>query len=140
MAPDEQPGPEEKLEALRAHIEESDDIAEADAELLFEFDDRLAGTRVRRHEKLLRHCVILAEETEDGTLAASLTDREAAEEMMDWIFDARISEKANRNFRVALRVFGKKVSEGDDDELPDSIGWIPTHTSPDYDSSPGHVI
>ncbi|MFB6302044.1 MAG: hypothetical protein ABEH78_04205 [Haloferacaceae archaeon] len=123
--------PREEIEALREQIEDSPDIGDADAKRLLEFSDRLdEEKRDRRHEKFLRHCTRIAEEVDDGLLAASLEDREAAEEIVDWIFEAWDNEDVNRNFRVTLRVYGKLVSEGDD-ELPPSIGWVPTHTSPD---------
>lgn len=124
--------PREEIERLRERIADDPDIGDEDAERLLEFSDRLDGAkRDRRHEKFLRHCTRIAEEVDDGLLAASLSDREAAEEIVDWIFEAWDNEDVNRNFRVTLRVYGKLLSEGDDDEPPDSIGWVPTHTSPD---------
>jgi hypothetical protein len=123
--------PREEIESLREQIADSPDIGEADADRLLQFSDRLdEEKRDRRHQKFLRHCVRIAEEVDDGLLAASLEDREATEAIVDWIFEEWDNEDVNRNFRVTLRVYGKLVSEGDDD-LPDSIGWVPTNTSPD---------
>jgi len=123
--------PREEIETLRERIAESSDVGDADAERLLEFSDRLdEAKRDRRHEKFLRHCTRIAEDVADGLLAASLSDREATEEIVDWIFETWDNEDVNRNFRVTLRVYGKLVSEGDD-ELPDSIGWVPTNTSPE---------
>lgn len=123
--------PREEIETLRRRIADSTDIGDADAERLREFSDLLdEQKRDRRHEKFLRHCTRIAEEVDDGLLAASLEDREATEEIVDWIFETWDNEDVNRNFRVTLRVYGRLVSEGDDD-LPPSIGWVPTNTSPD---------
>lgn len=123
--------PREEIETLRQRIADNPDIGDADADRLLEFSDRLdEEKRDRRHEKFLRHCTRIAEEVDDGLLDASLSDREATEEIVDWIFETWDNEDVNRNFRVTLRVYGKLVSDGDD-ELPDAIGWVPTHTSPD---------
>ncbi|MFB6080672.1 MAG: hypothetical protein ABEJ81_06725 [Haloferacaceae archaeon] len=122
--------PREEIETLRERVADSPDVGDADAERLIEFSDALdEAKRDRRHEKFLRHCVRIAEEVDDGLLAASLSDREAAEAIVDWIFEEWENEDVNRNFRVTLRVYGKLVSDGD--EPPPSIGWIPTNTSPD---------
>lgn len=122
--------PREEIETLRERIADSPDVADADADRLLEFSDALdEAKRDRRHWKFLRHCTRIAEEVDDGLLAASLSDREAAEEIVDWIFEEWDNEEVNRNFRVTLRVYGKLVAGGDDP--PESIGWIPTNTSPD---------
>ena len=130
--------PSERIEELRQRIEESPDIGAADAAVLREFDDRLEGVGERRHERLLRYCVALAEGADSGLLAAALDDREAAEALVEWVFEAVENEEENRNFRVALRVFGKRL--GDGDGLPPSIGWIPTSVTPEFDTDPGHHV
>jgi len=38
-----------------------------------------------------------------------------------------VSEETNRDYRVALRVFGKRVT--DEDGLPDSLAWITATTA-----------
>lgn len=132
--------PSERIESLRRRIGESPEIGESDAERLLEFSDRLTDTRDRRHERLLKYCAAMAEGAEDGRLAAALDDREAAESLVDWIFETIENEEENRNFRVALRVFGRKLGSGEDEELPPSIGWIPTSVSADFDPGPGHHV
>lgn len=87
-----------------------------------------------RHLKLLRHCTIVAENV--GGLAAALEDREAAETIVRWIHREYDNEETNRDYRVALRVFGRRVSDGEDDEPPDSLAWIPSGTSSTYDPTP----
>lgn len=136
------PSPREKIEILREHVRESPDVADADADRLLEFSDLLDGDKSdRRHEEFLRYCAVLAEECDDGLLAASLEDREATEAILDWVFDEVGNAETNRNFRVALRVFAKYLSDGPKDECPPSVDWVPTATEPDYDSrNPGHVI
>ena len=130
--------PGERLEALRRRIDESPDIGAADAAKLHAFDEALEEVGERRHERLLRYCVALAEGAEPGLLAAALEDREAAEALVEWVFEAVENEEENRNFRVALRVFGKRLGEGD--ALPPSIGWIPTSVTPEFDTDPGHHV
>lgn len=130
--------PSERIDGLRRRIEESPDIGAADAAVLREFDDRLEGVSERRHDRLLGYCVALAEGADSGLLAAALDDREAAEALVEWVFEAVENEEENRNFRVALRVLGKRLGDGDD--LPPSIGWIPTSVTPEFDTDPGHPV
>ncbi|PSP83293.1 integrase [Halobacteriales archaeon QS_6_64_34] len=138
--------PRDRVEALRERIKDSGEIGEQDHERLIEFSDRLAllaqDYSDHRHEKLLRHCTILAENLEDGTLTAALKDREAAETAVGWINRNYTNEETNRDYRSAIRVFGKRVAESDgnietdSDRMPPSLAWIPTGTSSDYDPSP----
>ncbi len=117
-------------------------ISEDDAEALLEFSRQLNLLNSKytdyRHLKLLRHCVIMAEQV--GGLADALESREAAEDVVVWINQERdtpeFSEETNQDYRVALRVFGKRVLKMADDEVPDSLAWVPTGTSNSYDPSP----
>jgi len=131
-------GTDTELDRLRARIADSDEIATADRAVLDAFDDRLTLLNQQysehRHVKLLRHCTIIAEACDDGDLAAALEDRTAAERLVSWINRTYDNEETNRDYRTALRVFGKRVADGDD--WPDSISWIPTATSSDYDPTP----
>lgn len=132
MAPDDQ------LDRLRDRIVTNTDISDPDREVLQEFDDALtllsSEYSTHRHLKLLRHCTIVAESV--GGLAAALKDREAAETIVRWIHREYDNEETNRDYRVALRVFGRRVSDGEDDEPPDSLAWIPSGTSLTYDPTP----
>lgn len=141
--------PDRQLDRLREQIEGGDrDVSEADAELLLAFDDRMAllpseyGTQ--RREKLLRHCTIAAE-AEGTDLAAALKDREAAETIVRWIHnehDPEETPETNKDYRIALRMFGKRVVESgvdvptNSDGIPESLAWIPTTTSRSYDPTP----
>lgn len=120
-------------------------ISEDDAEVLLEFSRQLNLLSSKytdyRHLKLLRHCVIMAEQV--GGLADALKSRDAAEEIVVWINRERappeFSEETNQDYRVALRVFGKRVLKMADDEVPDSLSWVPTGTSNSYDPSPSRA-
>lgn len=115
-------------------------IADDDAEKLLEFSRQLDLLSSKysdyRHEKLLRHCVIMAEQV--GGLADALESRDAAENIVVWINTERdtpeYSEETNQDYRVALRIFGKRTLKMD--EVPESLAWIPTGTSNNYDPSP----
>jgi hypothetical protein len=117
-------------------------IADDDAEKLLEFSRQLDLLNSKysdyRHEKLLRHCVIMAEQV--GGLAGALESRDAAEKVVVWINTQRdtpeYSEETNQDYRVALRIFGKRTLKMADDEVPESLAWVPTGTSNNYDPSP----
>lgn len=126
-----------ELERLLERIEAGDrDVNEADREVLLDFSDQLyllvSEYSDHRHLKLLRHCTKMAEET--GQLAAALEDREAAEAIVRWINREYDNEETNRDYRSALRVFGKRTLRRDDP--PESIAWVPTGTSNNYDPMP----
>lgn len=124
--------------------EDSDDrmISEDDQALLIEFSDKLRLLRTdysdARHQKLLNSLVIMAEEV--GGLAQALEDQEVAEEIVRWINKTYPNEETNRDYRVALRVFGYRLEtndvETDDEGYPLSIKWISSNTSSTYDPSP----
>lgn len=115
-------------------------ISDEDAEALLEFSKQLdllsSEYSDYRHEKLLRHCVIMAEEV--GGLAEALEDRDAAEDIVRWINTERgtdeYAEETNHDYRVALRIFGKRTLKLD--EVPESLAWIPTGTSNSHDPTP----
>jgi len=124
------------LTNLQDRIDESEELSQPDREVLHAFDNRLAllGSKYgkERRLKLLRHCVRMAEEV--GGLADTLDDRTAAENIVRWIHDTYDNEESNRDYRVALRMFGKHVSDGDD--ISDSISWVSATTSKDYNPMP----
>lgn len=137
--------PTRRLKLNRETIATHDDLDERDRELLQEFDKQL-GLRqysTERHLKLLRHCKTLAgvvetakgpDTTSDVTLAEALDSRDAAENLVAWINRTYDNEETNRDMRVALRVFGKHVT--DDDEVPETLDWIPSTTSRSYKPTP----
>lgn len=115
----------------------SADVSEADAEALTEFSDqlRLLGSEYsgHRHEKLLRHCTLLAERV--GGLAAALEDKDAAEKLVRHINQRFDNPETNRDYRVAIRVFGKTL-EPDDGGPPESLAWVPSSVPSTYDPAP----
>ena len=131
-------GLETQIENLRERIEESDDINEDDRELLSRLDEQLTLLAQQysdhRHKKLLRHGTIMAEELEAGLLSQSLEDADSTDDILRWINNNYENEETNRDYRSALRVIGKRVTDGD--EVPDSLDHVPTGTSTNYDPTP----
>lgn len=138
--------PRRKVELLRGQIEDSDSVTERDRENLLAFSDRLDLLKSeysdQRHEKLLRHCAIMAgqarrisdDKLPDIELSATLDSTDAAEDMFRWINRRYDNEETNKDYRLALRAFGKHVTDGD--EVPPSLEGIPTTTSRDYNPTP----
>ena len=130
--------PGSQIETLRERIETSEEIAAADREALLDFSDELYLLQTEygdhRHLKLLRHCTRIAEHV--GGLADALKDRDAAEEIVRWINRTYDNEETNRDYRIALRVFGRRTADGNGDDPPDSIKWVPSGTPRNYDPAP----
>jgi hypothetical protein len=141
--------PDRQLDRLREQIETGErDVSQADTELLLAFDGRMgllpSESGKQRREKLLRHCTIMAE-ADGNDLAAALEDRSEAERIVRWIHaehDPEETPETNKDYRIALRMFGKRVAEDgvdvptDDDGVPESLSWVPTTTSRNYDPKP----
>ncbi|WP_276260649.1 tyrosine-type recombinase/integrase [Haloglomus litoreum] len=128
--------PRETIDVLRDRIETSDDLSDTDREALLAFSDQLFLLKSEysdyRHEKLLRHCTIMGEEV--GDIAAAREDRAQAETIVRWINSTYDNEETNRDYRLALRAFGKRtVGDG---EVPDALDWVPSSTSSTYDPAP----
>jgi hypothetical protein len=125
-----------QIENLRERIESSNDIRSKDKELLLDFSDRLELLKSEygddRHSKLLGHCTIMAENV--GGLADALQDREVAEDIVRWINQNYPNEYTNHDYRTALRVFGRHVTEGDG--RPPAIDWIPSGTANSHNPVP----
>ncbi|MDZ7701786.1 MAG: tyrosine-type recombinase/integrase [Halobacteriales archaeon] len=121
---------------LRQRIHQSPDITEPDAAALETFAEQLDLRRATysdaRKAKLMNHLVIIAEQF--GDVAEVLTDREAAESAVAWVNRTYSNESTNRDYRVALRMFGKHVTDGD--EVPPSLEWISSNTSSSHDPTP----
>ncbi|HMB50119.1 MAG TPA: site-specific integrase, partial [Natronoarchaeum rubrum] len=106
--------PRSQIETLRDRLDagERDIVDQEDVDILLEFSDQLdllsSEYSDHRHLKLLRHCTRMAEEV--GGLADALDDRDAAEEIVRWIHRTYDNEETNRDYRVALRMFGKHLT------------------------------
>ncbi|MFB6143635.1 MAG: site-specific integrase, partial [Halorientalis sp.] len=138
------PDPERAVQTLRSKLRngerEIDD--ERDREILLEFSDQLQLLREtyghHRHAKLLRHCVRISEHA-PASIADALEDRDATEEIVRWIhreYDLDESPETNQNYRVALRVFGRRATDDNGEEPPPSIDWVKSTLPNDYDPSP----
>ena len=132
--------PDERVDALRRRLDSGErGGSERDRELLLEFSDEMRFLREEygdnRHEKLLRHCTIISENA--GPLEPVLEDTDAVKDVVRWIHSEYDNHETNRDYRVALRVFGKRVTEGED--LPESLGIVSAKTPRDYDPSPKSV-
>lgn len=129
--------PAQQVNTLRDKIRTGDRGSQADRGALLEFSDTLFLLQSEythyRHDKLLRHCTRISEYA-PGNLSDALTDREATEAIIAWINGTYDNPETNRDYRTALRVFGKRVT--DDDGLPESIKWVPTGTPSSYDPAP----
>jgi hypothetical protein len=131
--------PRKQIENLRERIRNSILISDTDLELLIAFSDRIDILKSdyidHRHDKLLRHCTILAEKV--GGLAEVLEDQDAAEDLVLWINRKYDNEYTNDDYRTALRRFGKNVTDGD--ERSDSIEQIPSGTLNSHDQVPNQA-
>jgi hypothetical protein len=121
---------------MNDRITESNDINPKDKELLVDFSDHLDLLKSEytdhRHNKLLRHCTIIAENV--GGLAEALEDEEATKKIVRWINRNYDNEYTNHDYRTALRVFGRHVTE--DEGLPPGIKWVPSGTSNSHSPVP----
>lgn len=129
--------PADGIEVLRQKLQDGErGGTPEERDVLLEFSNQMALLKTEysdyRHKKLLRHCIRIAEEV--GGLADALEDRDAAERIVRWINATYDNQETNRDYRSAIRVFGKRVTRSD--EVPESLAWIPTGTSSDYNPVP----
>lgn len=134
----------------REAIETSDTVSDRDRDLLLEFDDELALRPSEFAEatryKLLQYCGLMAGESStipaevlpDVELSETLTDRDAAKDLVRWIHDRYDNEESNAGMRRALRTFGRVITDDGDDggDVPEALEWIPTRVASTYDSAP----
>lgn len=130
--------PRTQIENLRTRIRESDEIADDDAEMLLELSNTLdllkSDYSDLRHRDLLGRCTRIAEGV--GGLAEALEDRDAAEDIVRWIHRNFDNEWTNADYRDAVRIFAGHVTEGDKEDKPGSIAWIPSGTSNSHNPVP----
>jgi integrase len=121
---------------LRDRIKEAEKITDEDAKLLLRFSDEMDLLKSEytdhRHIKLLRHTTRIAENV--GGLADALEDREATQEIARWINREYDNEYTNHDYRTALRVFARRVT--DEEGIPASVDWVPSGTSNSHDPVP----
>lgn len=130
--------PRTNIENLRNRISDSDEISDNDAEVLLKFSDQLDLLKSEysdlRHRDLLGRCTRIAENV--GGLSNALEDRDAAEEIVRWIHRSFDNEWTNADYRDAVRVFAGHVTNGDKEDKPNSIAWIPSGTSNSHNPVP----
>ena len=132
--------PERSISRLRDRLDDSDDLAAADADILREFSDELRILGASQysdfaHEKYLMRLVAIAEGV--GGLAAALEDEDAARQIVAWInAEKSDSPETNKDYRVSLRQLGFVLGEGGADELPESLAWVPGGYPSNYDPAP----
>jgi len=131
--------PKEQIERIRGQLETGErGGSEDDREVLLELSDELylipSQVGDLRHLKLLRHGVRMAEEV--GGVADALEDREAAEDIVRWIHQNYDNADTNSDYRIALKQIGRRVSDEDGDDVPESMAWIPSGKPSTYDPAP----
>lgn len=131
--------PRNQIDNLHQRIERSDEISEADAELLMKFSREMELKQSEysefRHRDLIGRCVRIIEGS-GCSLERALEERKEAEEIVLWINRNYKNEWTNADYRDALRVFAGNVTKGDVEEKPDTISWIPSGTSNSHDPRP----
>lgn len=130
--------PAEKVATLRDRIDAGDrGGSPEDREALLAFEDQLAllssQYSAHRREKLLRHLTRLSEHV-DGDLVDVPASEDAAKPFVRWIHREYDNPETNRDYRLALRAFGKHTTDGD--ELPEGVDWIPAGTPSSYEPAP----
>ncbi|MBV0900182.1 tyrosine-type recombinase/integrase [Haloarcula salina] len=131
--------PSEEIQTLRERLESGErGGSDADRDRLLEMSDnmQLIPSEIGDHRqlKILRHCTRMSEEVDDLDLVDVLDDEEAAREVVRWIHREYDNEHTNQDYRTALRSFGRYVLGRD--EPPETLAWIPTGTSNDFDPVP----
>lgn len=134
----------EMIKNYRERLKDNKDLTDRDVELIRTFSERLelhnSEYTNSRHRKLLGHIIRLAEGVEE--FGGILDERGIAEDVVRYINRTYENEEYNRDHRIALRVFGRRVAETDDtiktdgDGIPETLRWISTTYSRNYDPSP----
>ena len=128
-----------QIETLREKIRNDDrKLDEANRDALLEFSNELflipSQVGDQRHIKLLRHNVRMAEHA--GSPVDALESEDAAKEIVRWIHRTYDNAETNRDYRVALKQFGRRVTDQNGDDPPESMVWIPSNTPSTYDPAP----
>ncbi|WP_331235134.1 tyrosine-type recombinase/integrase [Natronorarus salvus] len=129
--------PAKEIRSLREALEAGERGGDKrDRELLLAASNemRLVPSEIgdHRHIKILRHNTIMSEQA--GSLADALKDRDPAKELVRWIHREKTNEHTNQDYRTTLRTFGRFALGLE--EPPESLSWIPTSTSNDFDPTP----
>jgi integrase len=134
--------PDRAVDRLRERIADTDDLSAADRDVLTRLSDeiRILGPSqmgAHQHEFILRRLFTMARAVEDVDLADALTDEGAARRYVAWINAEKTgSPETNKDYRVALRGLGRVLGDGDLDELPEALAWVPGGYPDNYDRTP----
>ncbi|UPV73878.1 tyrosine-type recombinase/integrase [Halorussus limi] len=128
-----------QIETLREKIRNGErELDDANQEALLKFSNGLflipSQVGDQRHLKLLRHNVRMAEHA--GSPVDALESEDAAKEIVRWIHRTYDNPETNRDYRVALKQFGRRVTDRNGDDPPESMAWIPSNTPSTYDPAP----
>lgn len=132
--------PGQSIRRLRDRIDDAEEMSNEDAEALRRMSDKIRILGPSKysdfaHEKYLMRAVKMAQEV--GGLADALEDKKAAERLVAWInTEQNNSPETNKDYRVALRQFGKLASGEGVDEIPESLEWVPGGYPSNYDPAP----
>lgn len=129
--------PRSSIETIRERVETSEDFSQADREAILEFSDTIdllgqSEYSDERHEFILMRVAKLAQEV--GGVAAALDSEEAAKPLVRWINQTYDNPESNKDYRTALRTFGRILADGD--EVPESLDWVPGGYPKNYDPAP----
>lgn len=117
----------ERLDWLRGNIQESEEIAKTDKGLLLDYsrDLRLNGHSDARNYKLVIHMKKVAENSDVSLKKAG---KEDVKDMVAWVLDRDLSSETVRDYKIAIRVFYKWLSNGEfnSGSCPKEVRWIST--------------
>lgn len=130
--------PRTEVDALRDRLAAGErGASDADREFLLGLSNNLdlipSEIGDYRHRDLLRRGAQISEGV-DVALEALVDDREAVEEVVRWVNRTYDNENTNQNFRRDLRAIVNHYLQVD--EPAESVAWVPTGTSNDYDPVP----
>jgi len=129
--------PERAVENVREKCERREDVSAADADAILDASDEIfllgeSEYSIQRHDFFLKRWYRMASQV--GGLADALDDRDAAEDIVRWIHRTYDNPETNKDYRVALRMFGELATDGEG--KPESIAWIPGGYPKNYDPAP----
>lgn len=135
------PDPRGEITALRDRIADGDrGGSDRDRDALLELSDNLdlipSSIGDYRHRDVLRQSVVMSEALgdRDWDLVDVVEERDAAEAVVRWINRTHDNEHTHRTYRKNLRAFARHYLQTDD--VPESVAWVPTSTSNDFDPVP----
>lgn len=137
----------EQIDGLRDRIRESEHINADDKEALLAFSNEMEFLDTEygdlRHIKLLQHCIVLAgdspkkydaSELPGVQLVDTFDDEESVKVIGRWIKRQDFTVETKRDYRVALRMFGRHATPGHD--IPEPLQLLSAGTPRNYNPMP----